>query len=264
MTAVDFVVQAAAAATRTGEIFVFGATLDSFKRTKVFDHHATALAAIGVGALAVGSGDGQIAIVDMTDRSIRRFVEQQHHAGITSLVWLGGDYLISTAYDNEIRLWSIATGRALSLPTAAHQSGTFRKGIVGCTFDPETRTLFTIGADSIVVAWSAKDPAELHPVATHPLSKSESTLTGIVASICWAPRQKIVVVGSSNGEVQFLHFDSKQNTFSKVEAGADDGEKSTERAISSVAIDGTSSHLLVARWDGTVSQWSMGEGRECW
>lgn len=254
-------------ATESGDVLVFPANLDRFERIAVFSQaseRATAIAGVGGSVVVVGSGSGRLAVVDLTHRTVREFEEQRHSAGITSLVWLGGDHLVSAAYDNQIRMWSIAKGAVVSAPAAAHDSGIATKGVMGCAFDPVTKTLFTLGADARIVAWHAANPAELRPVASVSLSPSEHVITGVVAGIAWAPRQRMVVAGSSKGEIFFLCFDHQEQRFTRFDSAGSDGEPGTDREVVALAVDGTSSELLVARWDGTVTHWSLGGDDGVW
>lgn len=110
--------------------------------------------------LATASAGGAVVLRSMPDLKVARRLE--HPGGATALAFApGGAALATTGYDGVVRLWDVATGRALGILKGA-------KG-TNWTVDyaPDGRQLAAAGEDGLVRIWSPASGRLLRSLAGH-------------------------------------------------------------------------------------------------
>lgn len=228
----------------------------------VFDGRATSL---GIdprnsSRIIVGSGAGGLAIVDVASQQIQPIEGPAHQAGITGIIDLDGQHFATVAWDNNLRIWSYATRRAVCIPPPAHIAGNVRTGINGVAFDVERRLLYTVGADGTIGAWDVASPSECRLLASNPAKEGASSFDRLLWSVAVDPRSGLLAVGSYSGAIRLYRFDRTKSVFDEAgEAGAG-AELPSQRLVSRLAFNEQGDHLAVARWDSTLTWWNISPG----
>jgi WD40 repeat protein len=67
----------------------------------------------------------------------------------------------------------------------------------------------------------------------------------------------LISLGTYDGVVEFGTYDAQALRFEKIDVAESDGEPGGQRLVSSLAFDAQNHRLLVARWDGTLTEWDI-------
>ena len=249
-----------AVASSSGRVIVRDArTGAQLQKISAFQTSATALTSTEDDQLVVGSGRGELATVNLRTGVASQLSPAQHAAGVTRLLLLDKEHIASVAWDNNLVVWSLKTRTAVCAPPPAHRSGAARTGINDASFDSRRKLIFTVGADGGIGAWDVTDPAKCSLVS---LSRDESGSSKMYWSVAVDETSGLISLGTYDGVVEFRTFDEKALRFDRVDVAEADGEPSYQRLVNGLAIDPKNQRLLVARSDGTLTEWDIQPSHE--
>jgi WD40 repeat protein len=99
------------------------------------------------GALAVGSRDGRVRLLDLRSGEVRRFF-RGHGAGILDMAFTSdGRTLVSSDSDGEVIVWDVARGQV------REELSSHRGPVWALAVSPDGRTLHSGGGDGRVMLW---------------------------------------------------------------------------------------------------------------
>lgn len=249
-------------ATEQGNVSILDVQTGRRSDIHVFEGRATSLGteARSGSRIIAGSGSGELAVVDVASHQVQPIEGPTHQAGITGIVDLDGQHFATVAWDNNLRIWSYATRRAVCTPPPAHIGGNVRTGINGVAFDAARQLLFTVGADGTIGAWDVASPSACRLLASNPAKEGANSFDRLLWSVAVDSHSGLLAIGSYSGAIRLYRFDKANNLFEEAgEAGAGT-ELSSQRLVSRLAFDAQGDHLAVARWDATLTWWNVSPG----
>ena len=99
------------------------------------------------GALALGSGDGRVRLLDLRSGEARLFA-RRHRAGVIDITFTpDGRTLVSSDFDGGVIAWDVARGE-VSEELSAHRGPVWALAV-----SPEGRTLYSAGNDGRTILW---------------------------------------------------------------------------------------------------------------
>jgi WD40 repeat protein len=99
------------------------------------------------GALAVGSRDGRVRLLDLHSRAVRAFA-RGHGAGVLDMAFTpDGRTLVSSDFEGEVIVWDVARGEVRE-ELASHRGPVWALAV-----SPDGRTLYSAGNDGRVILW---------------------------------------------------------------------------------------------------------------
>ncbi len=113
------------------------------------------------GALAVGSRDGRVRLLDLRSREVRAFA-RRHRAGVLDVAFTpDGRTLVSSDFEGAVIVWDVARGEVRE-ELASHRGPVWALAV-----SPDGRTLYSAGDDGRLILWDLSGERRL--VRTFPL-----------------------------------------------------------------------------------------------
>lgn len=226
--------------TREGHVRLIDITLDEDAKPKdLFPNRpfasALALSPDGI-TLATGSGNGHVALWDLTLRRDWKHPLEQNPSGwrplgnhakdklINSVSFSpDGKFLASGSQDATIKLWEVDSGRRLgTLLGHSHV-------VNSVAFRPDGKMLATGSSDKTTKLWSVPDGAELYTLHGH---------SGFVTSVGFSSDGRILVTGGGDGSVKLWEVSSGTELATLVSVDQNDWLVSTPDGLFDGSPDG--------------------------
>ena len=154
-----------------------------------------------------------------------------------------GRLLATSNSDGTVRLWELASGRAVGAPLLAGIG--FQAGVNGVAFSPDGRLLATANSDGTVRLWE---------LATRRMVRSllSGTLYG-VNGVAFSPDGRLLATANSDGTVRLWELATRRMVRSLLSG--------TLYGVNSVAFSPDGRLLATANSNGTVRLWDLATGR---
>jgi transcriptional regulator with XRE-family HTH domain len=156
-----------------------------------------------------------------------------------------GKLLAVANSDGTVRLWELATGRAVGAPLLA--SVGFQVGVNGVAFSPDGKVLATANSDGTVRLWELATGR----AAGAPIPADTGSANG-VNGVAFSPDGKLLATANSDGTVRL--WDVATGRAAGAPIPADTGSAG---GVNGVAFSPDGKVLATANSDGTVRTWRM-------
>jgi WD40 repeat protein/class 3 adenylate cyclase len=147
------------------------------------------------GALAVGSRDGSIRLLDMRSGEVRRFA-RGHRSGVVDMAFTAdGRSLVSSDFDGGVVVWNVERGQT------SEELSTHRGPVWSLVISPDGRTLYSAGNDGRLMLWDLAGTRRL--VRSFALGRSfpeDQTPRGLAVS----PDGKVLALTHGDGTVDLF------------------------------------------------------------
>ena len=144
------------------------------------------------------NGKSFLADLDLDTGSVRRFETVDDFRAESLALSLEGTRLLSNGPGKSPYLWDVNTGKEL-LPRTGHDGP-----LVGYGFQPDGKTLLSVGADMTIRKWDLTVPA--------PLERSRKRFSGannMLISAALSPDGKTLAIGTYDREIQLWNVDGE-------------------------------------------------------
>jgi len=217
---------------------LFGTVLKDIVFTDAFD---------GILALAISSSGtywaaatwrGEVRVWGEAGKTLHH-VWLAHTSVVSALAFSPDERaLVSTSYDNMIKLWSVEHGTLL-------WEGVQTGSINGAAFAPDGHLLASGGNDGQIHVWDVQRGTEVQTLSAQGL---------IVNSLVWSPDGKLLASGFADGSIWMWNvLDAAPFTHARTLAGH-------TKWVPGLAFAPDSNQLASASFDGMVKLWDLNSG----